>query len=351
MIKSLKENDDGKQPKDQNVIKLYNPSIKSADLSREQDKKTLPIINRGALSMPQMLHSNPQITYSSSESLNMNINPNKIVLPPLSSLNKGFLTPMSPTNNIPYNSRVLPLGAQHAQPKKLASGLLAADQQYYTINQFHNYEYKPKLTSPEQYLSQINKRQFQQQSLSSQHNYIPYYYSANKASKNTILEISSQANIIPSPMVTSTTASHNQFLQNRMPPHELKESVENVRINKNIKDETKDNRVVLNESSDYRSLIEQQFAMTRKNSVGSANKEKKLKKKTNSNEKLVNIKCPFCHRVFNRQSSYQNHKNTHTGARPFMCKVCGKTFNASPNLSRHKKIHEKEKSSQQQEHL
>ncbi|OBA27510.1 hypothetical protein HANVADRAFT_23287 [Hanseniaspora valbyensis NRRL Y-1626] len=79
------------------------------------------------------------------------------------------------------------------------------------------------------------------------------------------------------------------------------------------------------------------------NNSNNINNIKKLQRKNSSSEKLVHINCPICHRVFNRQSSYQNHKNTHTGARPFMCKTCGKTFNASPNLSRHKKIHEKEK--------
>lgn len=351
MIKSLKENDDEKQTKGQNIIKLYNPSIKSADLCKEQDKKPLPIINRGSFSMPQNVHKTR--TCSSSDSRNTTIinNPNKIVLPPLSSLNKGFITQVSQTNNIPYNARVLPVNSQLAYPTKLASGLLSADQQYYNITQFHNYEYTPKLTSPEQYLSQINKRQFQQQNSSSQHNYIPCFYPADTASKNNTLEIPSQANIISSSMNNTTSGSHNQFLQNRMPPHEPTQTVQNVGINKNCNDETKDHKVLLNEHSDYTSLIEQQFAMTSKNSMGYASKEKKPKKKTNSNEKLVHIKCPFCHRVFNRQSSYQNHKNTHTGARPFMCKICGKTFNASPNLSRHKKIHEKEKSSQQQEHL
>ena len=58
-----------------------------------------------------------------------------------------------------------------------------------------------------------------------------------------------------------------------------------------------------------------------------------------STDKTGPIECPICHKKFNRLSSYTNHKNLHTGERPYSCKVCGKSFNASPNLSRHKKIH------------
>lgn len=56
-------------------------------------------------------------------------------------------------------------------------------------------------------------------------------------------------------------------------------------------------------------------------------------------DKLIPVECPICHKKFNRLSSYTNHKNLHTGERPYTCKTCGKSFNASPNLSRHKKIH------------
>lgn len=68
-----------------------------------------------------------------------------------------------------------------------------------------------------------------------------------------------------------------------------------------------------------------------------------LKKPLHSPDKLMPIECPICHKTFNRLSSYTNHKNLHTGERPYTCKTCGKSFNASPNLSRHKKIHMRNK--------
>lgn len=68
-----------------------------------------------------------------------------------------------------------------------------------------------------------------------------------------------------------------------------------------------------------------------------------LKKPMLNPEKLMPIECPICHKTFNRLSSYTNHKNLHTGERPYTCKTCGKSFNASPNLSRHKKIHMRNK--------
>lgn len=68
-----------------------------------------------------------------------------------------------------------------------------------------------------------------------------------------------------------------------------------------------------------------------------------LKRPLYNADKLMPIECPICHKTFNRLSSYTNHKNLHTGERPYTCKTCGKSFNASPNLSRHKKIHMRNK--------
>ncbi|KAF8911833.1 hypothetical protein CPB85DRAFT_1159155, partial [Mucidula mucida] len=47
--------------------------------------------------------------------------------------------------------------------------------------------------------------------------------------------------------------------------------------------------------------------------------------------------CEHCGRIFPRPSSLEIHKNTHTGAKPFVCPntACGRAFNVKSNMTRH----------------
>ncbi|XP_010862952.1 zinc finger and SCAN domain-containing protein 12 isoform X2 [Esox lucius] len=49
--------------------------------------------------------------------------------------------------------------------------------------------------------------------------------------------------------------------------------------------------------------------------------------------------CPDCGCCFTQQRSLEEHRNIHTGARPFVCGVCGKAFCHRRTLNKHTRIH------------
>lgn len=49
--------------------------------------------------------------------------------------------------------------------------------------------------------------------------------------------------------------------------------------------------------------------------------------------------CPDCGCCFAQQRNLEEHRNIHTGARPFVCGVCGKAFCHRRTLNKHTRIH------------
>ncbi|KAF8518659.1 hypothetical protein BU17DRAFT_66289 [Hysterangium stoloniferum] len=61
--------------------------------------------------------------------------------------------------------------------------------------------------------------------------------------------------------------------------------------------------------------------------------------KKNDDDSKKKFECDVCGRRIARQSAYDQHMVTHTGARPFECSYCGKAFNYKYNRNRHVLTH------------
>ncbi|WP_420797645.1 C2H2-type zinc finger protein, partial [Candidatus Sororendozoicomonas aggregata] len=53
--------------------------------------------------------------------------------------------------------------------------------------------------------------------------------------------------------------------------------------------------------------------------------------------------CNVCERSFAQSTTLANHMRTHTGERPFSCDICGKGFKTIGNRNSHRKTHTNEK--------
>ncbi|KAJ8275876.1 hypothetical protein COCON_G00076280 [Conger conger] len=53
--------------------------------------------------------------------------------------------------------------------------------------------------------------------------------------------------------------------------------------------------------------------------------------------------CPDCGRSFTQVSSLQEHRNIHTGEKPFCCEQCGKAFHHRRTLNKHSRVHSGER--------
>ncbi|KAJ8348488.1 hypothetical protein SKAU_G00270770 [Synaphobranchus kaupii] len=53
--------------------------------------------------------------------------------------------------------------------------------------------------------------------------------------------------------------------------------------------------------------------------------------------------CPDCGRSFTQVSSLQEHRNIHTGEKPFRCQQCGKAFHHRRTLNKHSRVHSGER--------
>ncbi|KAG5844291.1 hypothetical protein ANANG_G00160870 [Anguilla anguilla] len=53
--------------------------------------------------------------------------------------------------------------------------------------------------------------------------------------------------------------------------------------------------------------------------------------------------CPDCGRSFTQVSSLQEHRNIHTGEKPFRCEQCGKAFHHRRTLNKHSRVHSGER--------
>ncbi|XBW35478.1 hypothetical protein QEN19_001051 [Hanseniaspora menglaensis] len=272
--------------------------------------------------------------------------PHKTVLPPLKQpLNLQYNLPNNQMHVIPFNNGMHNFPHIHQPPYTSPMILPSLDQ----LNFESSYKLMPKLTSPEQYISQVNQRQFQQSFQSQPPDFLSYAPHHSSFGVPPITATTQNVKIIPN----INDQYQNSIHARQVLPYKL------ISSNKNHQ-EMKQNQKLLNDDQiinpynisvgqeknaliGYKKTKEESISSTETHDANTREKTLKFRKKPLLTEKLANIICPICHRMFNRQSSYQNHKNTHTGARPFVCKVCGKSFNASPNLSRHKKIHVKNK--------
>ncbi|XP_046876671.1 zinc finger and SCAN domain-containing protein 12-like [Hypomesus transpacificus] len=63
----------------------------------------------------------------------------------------------------------------------------------------------------------------------------------------------------------------------------------------------------------------------------------------NSHLSLPSHQCPDCGCCFTQQRSLQEHRNIHTGERPFVCDLCGKAFCHRRTLNKHTRIHSRER--------
>ena len=63
----------------------------------------------------------------------------------------------------------------------------------------------------------------------------------------------------------------------------------------------------------------------------------------NSHLALPSHQCPDCGCCFTQQRSLQEHRNIHTGERPFVCNLCGKAFCHRRTLNKHTRIHSRER--------
>ncbi|KAI1903849.1 hypothetical protein AGOR_G00031450 [Albula goreensis] len=54
-------------------------------------------------------------------------------------------------------------------------------------------------------------------------------------------------------------------------------------------------------------------------------------------------RCPDCGRSFTQVSSLQEHRNIHTGEKPFRCAQCGKAFHHRRTLNKHSRVHSGER--------
>ena len=52
-----------------------------------------------------------------------------------------------------------------------------------------------------------------------------------------------------------------------------------------------------------------------------------------------NYKCDTCGKGFGTRRSFEEHKNIHTGEKPFNCKFCPASFASSGNKAMHQRIH------------
>lgn len=351
-----------------NINNSNNNNNNISNINNSIPKINITSVNNMMFSLPksETTHSNgnpiethPEMTFSNSSSSSSSDRKNNIILPPLSSISNKFI----PNTNSPFNNNnnnTSPrsinsntmLNNPSSPTSSIPNNISLMTQQNYNTNSFQPYDLKPKLTSPEQYISQLTQRHFQQQQelFSQQHSHLPHIYQTevinnnNNSSNNSFGILNQQNKKISLPSVNQILPKTLNDSQKPISPMETlylnnNNNTENKHINHN------EEVIMQKKNINNNPLIMERSRSG--NSIDTKHKVKKLQRKNSSSEKLVHINCPICHRVFNRQSSYQNHKNTHTGARPFMCKTCGKTFNASPNLSRHKKIHEKEKRGKQ----
>jgi len=58
--------------------------------------------------------------------------------------------------------------------------------------------------------------------------------------------------------------------------------------------------------------------------------------------KKKKFKCPVCQVFFASHQSLQEHRNLHSGARPFICAFCHSSFRQASQLSLHKRTHAEE---------
>lgn len=58
---------------------------------------------------------------------------------------------------------------------------------------------------------------------------------------------------------------------------------------------------------------------------------------------LPSHQCPDCGCCFTQQRSLQEHRNIHTGERPFVCGLCGKAFRHRRTLNKHTRVHSRER--------
>ncbi|XP_046562365.1 gastrula zinc finger protein XlCGF7.1-like [Haliotis rubra] len=59
-------------------------------------------------------------------------------------------------------------------------------------------------------------------------------------------------------------------------------------------------------------------------------------------DRQLPYRCVICLRQYHNRQSWNDHMNTHTGAKPYKCNVCPSTFAHRIGLHRHKLTHEKE---------